>query len=175
MSQTTSLRQAGKHPQGATAADVVRINVAGTKYSVVSVAAREIGIVPVEDDSSECNVYWIDTAIPLQKFLELKRFQRINHFPGMGEICRKDSLARNLQKMRRMHKEEYHFAPYTWVLPGEYNALCCHIRELKRRRRHRTFIIKPHNGAMGNGWASHTPSLNVCDICTIHGVETPYV
>lgn len=24
--------------------------------------------------------------------------QRINHFPGMGEICRKDSLARNLQK-----------------------------------------------------------------------------
>ena len=95
------------------------------------------------------NVYWIDTAIPLEKFLQLKHYQvqpttslwpsrlvsltvytrqinflvifflpidrcqnpykiptflfaltlqRINHFPGMGEICRKDSLARNILK-----------------------------------------------------------------------------
>ena len=61
--------------------------------------------------------------------------------------------------MSRVHKEEYHFVPRTWVLPGEYNTLCYHIRELKQRRRHKTFIIKPHTGAMGNGWASY---LQLC-------------
>ena len=58
-------------------------------------------------------------------------------------------------RMSRVHKEEYHFVPRTWVLPGEYNTLCYHIRELKQRRRHKTFIIKPHTGAMGNGLASY--------------------
>ena len=43
-------------------------------------------------------VYWVDSGIPLEKFLELKPYQKINHYPGIGEITRKDLLARNMQK-----------------------------------------------------------------------------
>ena len=44
------------------------------------------------------NVYWVDGGVPTERYLELKPYQRINHFPGMGEICRKDSLVRNMKK-----------------------------------------------------------------------------
>ena len=57
-------------------------------------------------------------------------------------------------RMSRLYREEYYFVPRTWVLPGEYNTLCYHIRE--QRRRHKIFIIKPHTGSMGNGWANYT-------------------
>ena len=53
--------------------------------------------------------------------------------------------------MRRLHKEEYSYVPRTWVLPAEYGALSYHMRELKRKGRRKILIIKPHNGAMGNG------------------------
>lgn len=152
MSREGPARQAAA-AAGKSSGDVVRINVAGTKYGIVSVVAEELAMVPVdqESDSRDCHVHWIDAAVPLDKFLEMKSYQRINHFPGMGEICRKDSLARNAQRMLRVTGAEYSFVPVTWVLPAGHNSLCCHIRELKRRRRTKTFIVKPHNGSMGNG------------------------
>ena len=48
-------------------------------------------------------------------------------------------------------KEEYNILPMTWTLPSEYNALIQFMKELKKRRKTKTFIIKPPNGAMGNG------------------------
>ena len=42
------------------------------------------------------NVYFTHTTcVNSIVFLNL---QKINHFPGMGEICRKDNLARNMAK-----------------------------------------------------------------------------
>lgn len=46
-------------------------------------------------------------------------FQKINHFPGMLEICRKDLLARNLNRMLRLFPKEYRIFPRTWCLPAE--------------------------------------------------------
>ena len=37
----------------------------------------------------------------------------------MSEICRKDLLARNLNRMRRAFPDDYSFFPSTWVLPAE--------------------------------------------------------
>lgn len=45
--------------------------------------------------------------------------QKINHFPGMAEICRKDLLGRNLTRMRKHFPKEYNFFPRTWVMPAE--------------------------------------------------------
>lgn len=45
--------------------------------------------------------------------------QKINHFPGMSEICRKDLLARNMSRMLKMFPKDFHFFPRTWCLPAE--------------------------------------------------------
>ena len=41
---------------------------------------------------------WNDSFVSTDRISDLKPYQRINHFPGMGEICRKDCLARNMAK-----------------------------------------------------------------------------
>ena len=46
-------------------------------------------------------------------------FQKINHFPGMIEICRKDLLARNMNRLLKLYPKEYQVFPKTWVLPAE--------------------------------------------------------
>lgn len=50
---------------------------------------------------------------------QLTLFQKINHFPGMTEICRKDLLARNLNRMQKLYPTEYNIFPRTWCLPAE--------------------------------------------------------
>lgn len=54
-------------------------------------------------------------------------------------------------RIKRIRKEEYNILPRTWVLPSEYGVLSHFMKDLKRRRRLKTFIVKPPNGAMGNG------------------------
>ena len=46
-------------------------------------------------------------------------FQKINHFPGMSEICRKDLLARNMNRMQKLFPKEYNICPRSWCLPAE--------------------------------------------------------
>ena len=41
---------------------------------------------------------WNDAFVSTEKISDLKPYQRINHFPGMGEVTRKDNLARNMMK-----------------------------------------------------------------------------
>lgn len=53
--------------------------------------------------------------------------QKINHFPGMAEICRKDLLARNLNRMSKLFPKDYDFSPRTWLLPIEYVILLLSI------------------------------------------------
>lgn len=51
--------------------------------------------------------------------MKMKPYQRINHFPGMYAIARKNLLARNLMKMQAKFPQEYNFFPKTWTLPAE--------------------------------------------------------
>uniref|UniRef100_A0A8C9EUF0 Tubulin tyrosine ligase like 6 n=1 Tax=Pavo cristatus TaxID=9049 RepID=A0A8C9EUF0_PAVCR len=79
--------------------------------------------------------------------MEMKRFQKINHFPGMIEICRKDLLARNLNRMLKLFPREYNIFPRTWSLPADYGD----FQAYRRRRKNRTFICKPDSGCQGRG------------------------
>lgn len=51
----------------------------------------------------------------------MKAHQKINHFPGMYTLSRKNYLARNLIKMEKKYPNDYNFFPKTWVLPSELN------------------------------------------------------
>lgn len=129
---------------------VLSVNLSFTRYDVVKRVAESLGYsTTLENEDSF--IIWSDSTVTAEKCAELKPYQRINHFPGMGEIARKDCLARNLQKMQKIFSDDYDFFPKSWTLPADYTTLMNHYHELKKRRKNKTFICKPANGAMGNG------------------------
>ncbi|XP_063268985.1 tubulin polyglutamylase TTLL13-like isoform X1 [Prinia subflava] len=86
--------------------------------------------------------------------MDMKRFQKINHFPGMIELCRKDLLARNLNRMLRLFPKEYNIFPRTWCLPADYGD----FHAYSSMRKGRTFICKPDNSCQGRGiFITHHP------------------
>ncbi|XP_074915753.1 tubulin polyglutamylase TTLL6 isoform X3 [Chelonoidis abingdonii] len=79
--------------------------------------------------------------------MEMKSYQKINHFPGMSEICRKDLLARNMSRMLKLFPKEFNFFPRTWCLPADYGDL----QTYSRSRKHKTYICKPDSSCQGRG------------------------
>jgi hypothetical protein len=57
----------------------------------------------------------------MDRLLRLKPYQRMNHFPGMAVIARKNQLGKTLNVMQRRFPREYDFYPLTWLLPGDGN------------------------------------------------------
>ncbi|XP_076007517.1 tubulin polyglutamylase TTLL7 [Genypterus blacodes] len=129
----------------------ITANVAGTKYEIVRIVIRDMNFIKTRDEDETANLIWNDSAVQHEKIAELRNYQRINHFPGMGEICRKDCLARNMSKMVKCQPQEYSFIPKTWIFPAEYTQFQNYVKELRRKRKQKTFIVKPANGAMGHG------------------------
>lgn len=99
------------------------INLTNCKYESVRRAAQVCGLREVGEDE-EWTVYWTDCSVSLERVMDMKRFQKINHFPGMTEICRKDLLARNLNRMQKLYPSEYNIFPRTWCLPAEWKCVC---------------------------------------------------
>ncbi|XP_049639693.1 tubulin polyglutamylase TTLL13 [Suncus etruscus] len=122
------------------------INLTNCKYESVRRAAQMCGLREVGEDE-EWTVYWTDSAISLERVMEMKRFQKINHFPGMSEICRKDLLARNLNRMQKLFPTQYNIFPRTWCLPADYGE----FQTFGRKRRNCTYICKPDSGCQGRG------------------------
>lgn len=131
---------------------VLSANLSMTKYNLVRQVCSDFGFTFSGATTSDCFLIWSDCAVPAEKIAELKSYQKINHFVGMGEICRKDSLARNIWRVQRVCPNDFNFVPQTWILPGEYSMFQFQARESKKKKkRSKTYIRKPVNGAMGNG------------------------
>uniref|UniRef100_A0A8D0DEI3 Tubulin tyrosine ligase-like family, member 7 n=2 Tax=Sander lucioperca TaxID=283035 RepID=A0A8D0DEI3_SANLU len=120
-------------------------------FPPVRIVIKEVDYIKTREDDETANLIWNDSAVQHEKIAELRNYQRINHFPGMGEICRKDCLARNMSKMIKCQPQEYSFIPKTWIFPAEYTQFQNYVKELRRKRKQKTFIVKPANGAMGHG------------------------
>ncbi|CAG2193524.1 TTLL7 [Mytilus edulis] len=127
------------------------VNLSGTRYEVIRQMAEKLGFTPSKDDDPNGYLIWNDSFVSAERINELKPFQRINHFPGMGEITRKDCLARNMLKVSKEFPEEYSFMPKSWILPSDYSQLVNYSKDLKSKKKSKTFIIKPSNGAQGHG------------------------
>lgn len=48
---------------------------------------------------ADWDIYWTDCGILPERISKMKPYQKCNHFPGMYQLSRKNSLARNLIKM----------------------------------------------------------------------------
>ncbi|KAK3777662.1 hypothetical protein RRG08_021773 [Elysia crispata] len=129
----------------------ITANLSGTRYEVVRQMVEKMGFSVAKDDDPTSYLIWNDCFVSPDKISELKPYQRINHFPGMGEVTRKDALARNYLKMQKALPEEYNFMPRTWILPADYSLLLNHAKEMKMKKKTKTFIVKPSNGAQGHG------------------------
>lgn len=93
------------------------------------------------------DILWCDTAIPADRFMKLKQYQKMNHFVGMSSITRKNNLGRNLLRMRKQFPKEYKFFPDTWILPTDLSD----FKQQFPSGKSKTFIIKPDNGCQGKG------------------------
>ena len=65
---------------------------------------------------------WTDGMVTSAELYKLKVYQKINHFPGMFTMSRKNDLGNNLKNMQKKFPREYNFFPKTWNLPAESGA-----------------------------------------------------
>jgi len=119
------------------------------KYDLVWDVARDLGWNLVEEDCKEgWNLFWTDMSVSAERAMKMNHLQRINHFPGMHEIARKNGLARNLNKIAKaLPPGAFNFYPKTWILPSEAGDLYKQAQDKKVR----TYICKPSKGCQGNG------------------------
>jgi len=132
------------------------VNVSDTQYPVVRWVAKKHFHWRLSSDpeDSEFDLWWTDGAVQPEKLARMKPYQKINHFPGMYGLARKNYLARNLNKLRKMFPQDYDFYPQTWVLPAEHGDL----KTFSLRNPRTTFIVKPEASCQGRGiFLTRTP------------------
>ncbi|XP_016392618.1 tubulin polyglutamylase ttll6-like isoform X1 [Sinocyclocheilus rhinocerous] len=122
------------------------INLTNCKYESVRRAARRYGLREAAE-GEDWTLFWTDCSVSLDRVMDMKRYQKINHFPGMNEICRKDLLARNMNHMLKLFPKEYNIFPRTWCLPADYSD----FQAYTRAKKHKTYICKPDSGCQGRG------------------------
>ena len=106
-----------------------------------------------EVDHGAANLFWYERAISSSEVKLLNECQRVNMTPGMHEMAKKLSLARVLNRLRRLFPEDFAFYPQTWSLPLE-------LGEFKQQHAARcsssgapppVYIVKPSGGCQGAG------------------------
>ena len=123
-------------------------NANNTEYDVVKKVSSEIlGYELSYNDDEEWDIYWNDLALNTDLLPKMKPFQKINHFPGMMGLCKKNNLGRNINKMKKKFPKEYNFVPLTWLLPSEWNDLRSHVANNLIN----AFIVKPEGLSQGKG------------------------
>ncbi|XP_030767601.1 tubulin polyglutamylase ttll6-like [Sitophilus oryzae] len=125
---------------------VVSVCLTHCRYEIIRKVAQKFEYKEVSEGEN-WNLYWTDLSITVERCKDMKRFQKINHFPGMLEICRKDLLARNLNRMQRLFPRDYNFFPKTWCFPADLGEAITYAK----LRKNKTFILKPDAGSQGRG------------------------
>lgn len=124
-------------------------------YSVIKRSALSLGWKLIGEDAPErikrnCHVIWVDRSFVNDKlFLSIQPWQRINHFPGMTNICRKARLAQSLELMKKKFPREFSFHPTTYVLPQSLVTFKTLFAPNGSSRG--TYIVKPDGSAQGKG------------------------
>lgn len=127
------------------------INLKETKYHIIRYVAKltDLRLTKQEDD---WDILWTDDGVTVDRLYKMKPYQKINHFPGMYALARKDHLARNLNRMQKRFPEDYKFFPQTWLLPAEFGDFRKQFKEnTKGKPGRKTFICKPEASCQGKG------------------------
>ena len=71
---------------------------------VVKQVVRGLKMSVSRDGQGDWDLTWTDCAVNAETLSRMKPYQKINHFPGMFHLSRKNYLARNLIKMRKKYQ-----------------------------------------------------------------------
>eukprot|EP00826_Nyctotherus_ovalis_P001209 TRINITY_DN10164_c0_g2_i1.p1 TRINITY_DN10164_c0_g2~~TRINITY_DN10164_c0_g2_i1.p1 ORF type:complete len:459 (-),score=120.87 TRINITY_DN10164_c0_g2_i1:15-1391(-) len=144
-----------------------------TEYPIIAhVLLGHFRYKPCDSQDADWDLCWTDLGVTPDTVGRLKAFQKINHFPNMACLSRKNQLARNLVKMHRMFGKEYEFFPQTWLLPGDWNWL------RMDRGGDRTYIVKPEGMSQGRGIyiAKEIEEINSFEHCVVQRyIGNPYL
>jgi tubulin polyglutamylase TTLL1 len=110
------------------------------------------------NDEDDWNIYWacVNTVRSLfnaKTFTKLNDLQVVNHFPTYYELCRKDQMAKNIKKYKKLlikegkNAECLDFLPLTFVLPNDMSVF---MEEFKKAP-NSIWILKPSNRSQGQG------------------------
>lgn len=122
-------------------------NYIDCKYQII----RDVGLnfnwkITEDENIQDSDIIWHDCSISADRLSQLKVYQKINHFPGMSGIFRKNCMANNLNRFRKLFPHDYNFYPRTWVLPTDLNYFKSYLAKKKT-----TCIVKPEASSQGQG------------------------
>lgn len=101
------------------------------------------------DSMTEWNVLWTSKHSKNYTFEGLHESQKINVFPRMDEITRKDKLCKNINRMqKKFGKENFDFFPTTYILPDNFADFQTHFLRLREKdQKKNLWILKPANSS----------------------------
>ena len=153
----------------------ITINVANTQYNIIREVAQGLCNYRL---SISCNkdwdLMWIDTKVTAEMLSKMKPYQKINHFPSMECLSKKNNLGKNLMKMKSYFPEEYNFFPATWMLPTEYSKFKTQCSQSNSKG----YIVKPEALSRGKGifLIKSYEELDYCAHCIVQEyVKDPYL
>ena len=124
------------------------INLSQTKYEVIKDVGKKLKMkASQEKESAEFDLFWTDMAVQPDQLARLKPFQKINHWPGMFSLHRKNNLGKLLMRMHKKFPEYYNFFPKTYILPADNSEF---MKQFNGKF-NKTFILKPEASCQGRG------------------------
>lgn len=128
-----------------------KIGPGAVAFKVV-IAAFEAAGMKYTTSNSTFNILWAKRATRYT-LASLTPYQKVNHFPGTWGIGRKDSLAQNMNKMRRYFGEHaYDIVPASFLLPRqEYELNADAERCPGTAENPLIYIMKPTASSCGRG------------------------
>ena len=115
--------------------------------------AMEVAGMRYTPHNSLANLLWAKRATP-DVLRTLTPYQKINHFPGTWGVGRKDSLHKNVSRMRRQYgAEAFDIVPQTWLVPNDLDLVRedCRVAALASGGQEPTYIVKPSASSCGKG------------------------
>ena len=127
----------------------IRMYCRYTKYDVVKEAGKNYNDFKLTKKwKSDWDIAWFDGPIGVKILKDMNFNQRINHYPGIYNLARKNMLGRHLKKMKSLLPTHYNFFPKTYMLPLEYKDF---REDSITAKTNPVYILKPDNSCQGQG------------------------
>jgi hypothetical protein len=71
-------------------------------YDILPKVCKDLKFKAIKDpNNAEWDLWWTDWHVLPETLMKMEHHQKINHFPGMHVLSRKNLMAKNLMKMRK--------------------------------------------------------------------------